>query len=257
MSASPDRARTPLTGASSVGAVIDEFLQATDPAGERRELRAALSHVDAELGTMRLRTVRPRHVDAMLDDLERAGLSPRREAAIVDALHAVYAFALERRLVAVDPLGEPERRTSAPRPRREPARRRPRATPTPTLTMLALGGARGVLDHVRDHGRLPRAAGRAHPRARMTLQQRLAARRGRHAPGLFVRLSGGLVPYPRAARRLRRRRRRRGVHARVGVRGGAGRRRARRSSSRRSRSSRSCRSTSSRCTSRSPARRST
>jgi hypothetical protein len=72
----------------------------------------------------------------MLDDLERAGLSPRRVAAIVEALHALYAFALERRLVAVDPLGEPERRISAPRPRSAPA---PTHTPTPTLTMLALG----------------------------------------------------------------------------------------------------------------------
>jgi hypothetical protein len=91
---------------------------------------------------MRLRTVRPRHVEAMLDDLGRAGLSPRREAAIVEALHALYAFALERRLVAVDPLGEPERRTSAPRPRGEPAPTRTHThtpTPTPTVTMLALG----------------------------------------------------------------------------------------------------------------------
>jgi hypothetical protein len=139
MSASPDRdPASPLTGASSVGEVIDEFLQGTDPAGERRELRAALSHVDAELGTMRLRTVRPRHVDAMLDDLGRAGLSPRREAAIVEALHALYAFALERRLVAVDPLGEPERRPLAPPPQRAHPPE-PTQTPTPTVTMLALG----------------------------------------------------------------------------------------------------------------------
>ena len=60
----------------------------------------------------------------MLDDLRRAGLSPRREAAIVEALHSLYAFALERRLVAVDPLGEPEQRG----PRRRAA---PRAAPTP------------------------------------------------------------------------------------------------------------------------------
>jgi hypothetical protein len=140
MSASPHRdPASPLTGASSVGAVIDEFLQATDPDGKRRELRSALSHVDAELGTMRLRTVRPRHVEAMLDDLGHAGLSPRREAAIVEAMHALYAFALERRLVAVDPLGEPERRSSAPRPRSEPAPPTRTHTPTPTVTMLALG----------------------------------------------------------------------------------------------------------------------
>ncbi len=137
MSASPDtEPEPPLTGASSVSAVIDEFEHETDPAGERRELRAALSHVSAELGAMRMRTVRPRHVDAMLDDLRRAGLSPRREAAIVEALHSLYAFALERRLVAVDPLGEPEQRVSAPRPPGAPT---PTRAPTSTLTMLALG----------------------------------------------------------------------------------------------------------------------
>lgn len=139
MSASPDtEPEPPLTGASSVSAVIDEFEHETDPAGERRELRAALSHVSAELGAMRMRTVRPRHVDAMLDDLRRAGLSPRREAAIVEALHSLYAFALERRLVAVDPLGEPEQRVSAPRPPGAPTPTRA-PTSSPTLTMLALG----------------------------------------------------------------------------------------------------------------------
>jgi hypothetical protein len=125
------RPLTPLTGDSSLSAVIAEFMRATD--GDR-ELRSALSHVDAELGTMPIRNVRPRHLTALLDDLDQAGLSPRREAAVVDALHSLFAFAVARRLVAVDPMPGPtplRRDTPAPPP--------PVTAPTPTLAMLAVG----------------------------------------------------------------------------------------------------------------------
>lgn len=134
-----------LTGDSTVSAVIAGFVRATDPHGDRRELRAALSHVEAELGTMPVRAVRTRHVTALLDELRRAGLSPRRETAIVEALRSLYAFAVARGLVAVSPIGEPARRpTAVPRPPRRPADEprtppRARAAPVPTLTMLALG----------------------------------------------------------------------------------------------------------------------
>ena len=98
------RPLAPLTGDSSLGAVIAEFLRVTGPGDDDRELRAALSHVDAELGTLPVRSIRPRHLTALLDGLRSAGLSRRREAAIVDALHALFAFVVARRLVAVDPM---------------------------------------------------------------------------------------------------------------------------------------------------------
>jgi len=113
----------PLTGDSSLGDVIAGFERETEPA---REVQAALSHVDVELGAMPLRNVRPRHVDALLDDLHGAGLSPRRETAVIDALGSLFAFARDRGLTTVDPLpGHPH--AGAP------------AVPTATLTMLALG----------------------------------------------------------------------------------------------------------------------
>ena len=54
-----------------------------------RELRAALSHVDAELGTMPLRTSAPATSTRCSTTSARAGLSPRRETAIVDALRSL------------------------------------------------------------------------------------------------------------------------------------------------------------------------
>jgi hypothetical protein len=136
----------PLSSDSSVSDVIAEFLQTTDLGVGRRELRAAISHVEAELGTMRIRAVRSRHVNAMLDGLRRAGLSSRRETAVLEALRSLFAFAVARRLIPVDPLGDAWR----PRDDDDPPARAPQpvcsaptpaqtASPTPTLTMLALG----------------------------------------------------------------------------------------------------------------------
>jgi hypothetical protein len=119
------RPLSPLTGDSSLSSVIAAFLEETD-AGEDRELRSALGHVDAEVGTMAVRSIRPRHLTAMVDDLHHAGLSPRREAAVNDALRAVFAFAVAHRLVAVNPMAGP-------------APVMPRSGPSPTYTMLALG----------------------------------------------------------------------------------------------------------------------
>jgi hypothetical protein len=129
-----------LTGDSSVSAVIVAFAGASDEPGERRELRSALSHVDAELGTMPIRAVRARHIVALLDELRAAGLSPRRRMAVTDALHSLFGFAVARGLVTASPLFEatshredepPRRRATAPPHTEEPR--------TPTLTMVALG----------------------------------------------------------------------------------------------------------------------
>jgi hypothetical protein len=131
----PASSRPPsqLTEDSPLGAVIDAYVAGARDR-EQREQRSALSHVAAELGTMPVRTIRARHVVALLDDLSDAGLSTRREAAVLDALHAVFAFAVARGLTDHDPT--PGRR------RRPPATSSPPAAPTaptPTLTMLALG----------------------------------------------------------------------------------------------------------------------
>ena len=121
----------PLSGDSTVAAVIDEFLRA---AGERRELRSALSHVSAEIGTMPLERVRARHVMALLDRLGDAGLSAKRQKAIIDALSSLYSFALARGLVRSSPFTLP----AAPRREPPPAAAADTAR-TPTLTMVALG----------------------------------------------------------------------------------------------------------------------
>jgi hypothetical protein len=135
----------------TLSSVIAQFVGSAATAGERRERRAALSHVDAELGTMPMRAIRTRNLTAMLDDLAAAGLSARRQDAVVEALHSLYAFAIGRGLVADDPASgaaavAPPTAMPAPTPAPMPA---PTATPTPapmpaptatpTLTMLALG----------------------------------------------------------------------------------------------------------------------
>jgi hypothetical protein len=101
---------------ASVGAAAAELLRAAEAGSssraELRELRAALSHIDAELGPMPLSELRDDHVRAVVGSLRDAGLSPSRERAIVNAIDAL----------------------------------RPRATsrasnqPTPTDAMLAVGG---------------------------------------------------------------------------------------------------------------------
>jgi hypothetical protein len=112
---------------SSVGAAIAELIRvaedgrAQDSAGktytraQRRDLRAALGHLDAELGSLPLQSLRHRHVDALLQDLREEGLSERRENAILDALDLLYAHRTESR----------KERAAAGR--------------TPTDAMLALG----------------------------------------------------------------------------------------------------------------------
>ena len=96
----------------TVSDAIAELVRTAGSPARQRELRAALTHVDADLGTMPLSSLRNRHVAALLDDLREAGLIARRETAILDAVRSLSEF-------DADP----------------PAA----ITPTPTLTMLALG----------------------------------------------------------------------------------------------------------------------
>jgi hypothetical protein len=160
-----------------LGEVIDDFMEAAEE-GEvadgfgqyytpeaLRELHSALTHVKSELGTMHVEAVRRWHVQGMLDELRRAGLAPGRLTAVMESLHAVYSYAIERGLVDDTPViwltspqqGEPTaaersdvtaRPAAAPRPASTSARRRerprheapPASTPTPTRAMVALGG---------------------------------------------------------------------------------------------------------------------
>jgi len=100
---------------ASVGAAVAELLRAEEAGSssraELRELRAALSHIDAELGPMPLSELRDDHVRALVGSLRDAGLSPSRERAIVDAMDAL----------------------------RPPRTERASNQPTPTDAMVALG----------------------------------------------------------------------------------------------------------------------
>lgn len=90
----------PPNGGPTVGTVIAEFLraaEATESDARVRELRTALGHVDAELGSAPFRALRRDDVTALLGGLRSAGLSVERERAIVEALQALQAFASESR----------------------------------------------------------------------------------------------------------------------------------------------------------------
>jgi site-specific recombinase XerC len=101
---------------SDLGGVIDDFLAGAEAGNVRaaggkaytraelRELRGALTHVSSELGELDVAEVRSRDVRRLGEELEAAGLPPARVAAILDALRAVYAYAMRRGLVATSPL---------------------------------------------------------------------------------------------------------------------------------------------------------
>jgi hypothetical protein len=80
-------------GDLTVGAAGAELLSAAEAnassRAELRELRAALSHIDAELGPLPLRALDEEHVQALVGSLRAAGLSPERERAIVSAVDAL------------------------------------------------------------------------------------------------------------------------------------------------------------------------
>jgi site-specific recombinase XerD len=92
-----------------LGVVIAAFLDEaaadrTRSREELRELRRALTHVDAELGGLPVGAVRGRDVQDLVEALGAAGLRADRTDAIVDALRAVYAFAIAQGVVRTSPL---------------------------------------------------------------------------------------------------------------------------------------------------------
>lgn len=162
----PAAARPPAPEREELGVVIDDFMRAAqdgvleDAYGRRytpehlRELRSALSHVKSELGTTHVSAIRRWQVQGMLDELRRGGLAPGRVAGVVEALHSVFTYAIERGLVDDTPViwltfpeqgdgVESSRAPAAPRadpppPAPEPVAAQPS---TPTNAMVALGSA--------------------------------------------------------------------------------------------------------------------
>jgi hypothetical protein len=152
------RSRPRVTPArEELGGVIADFVyaaqngEARDSAGEPytreglRELRAALTHVDSELGGLTVDVISGRDVQDMIDSVRAAGLPPRRVTSIVMALHALYAYAIERGIVDHSPLPGPVvptppvdyvRPAPPPVPEPRPAERA-REQKTPTVEMLA------------------------------------------------------------------------------------------------------------------------
>jgi hypothetical protein len=162
----PPPAQPPAPEREELGAVIDEFMRAAEEGALRdafgrpytpdslRELHSALSHVKLELGTVHVGEIRRWQIQGMLDELRRGGLAPGRLAAVVEALHSVFTYAIERGLVDDTPviwLTSPEQgqraetvrapaaQRSAPAPALEPLAAE--APTTPTNAMVALGSS--------------------------------------------------------------------------------------------------------------------
>lgn len=119
-----------MPAAEQLGTVIADFLREAEAGGrytgaQVRELRAALTHVSSELGSVDAGAVEPRDVRALLDRLRGAGAPAGRLEAILGALRSVYAYAAERGLVAASPLVGLAVDV--------------REGPSPTTAMLALG----------------------------------------------------------------------------------------------------------------------
>jgi hypothetical protein len=103
-------------GGADLSAVIDDFLQSAETGASRdrygapfapetqRQLRAALSYVDSELGTINVQDLRRRHVQALIDELLASGVDPGRVVAIADALGSLYSHAIQRGLVDYSPV---------------------------------------------------------------------------------------------------------------------------------------------------------
>jgi hypothetical protein len=103
---------------NQLGPLIEEFIDAAedgvahDPRGQPytaeslRALRGGLSYVDTELGAMAIQGVRQRHVQGLVTQLRGSGLDPARIFAVVDALTALYSYAIRRDLVGFSPVVE-------------------------------------------------------------------------------------------------------------------------------------------------------
>ena len=104
LNSKPERSLPP---SISLDALIAEYLGATTHSRESlRELRSALGHVSAALGTTDAAAVRAWQVEALVERLRAAGLSPRRATSVIDALDELYEYAIQRGLVRVSPLGQ-------------------------------------------------------------------------------------------------------------------------------------------------------
>jgi hypothetical protein len=133
--------------------VITDFLEAArtgdaDESYDRdelRSLRSALSHVDADLGERPIDAVGDGDVRALVDGLRAAGLPPARLDGVIDALHALFSYALRRGIVRTSPaLGVTRPSFEPPRPPEEPVRVPAEPDPvepplTPTYDLLRLG----------------------------------------------------------------------------------------------------------------------
>ena len=144
-----------------LGAVIDEFIAAAESGlardrdgleygpGRVRELRELLGYVDAQLGTMSIQDVRRRHVQALVDQLYAAGYDVDRLAAVVDALRALYVYAIQREAVDFSPVVQltmpdqaaPQHLQAATQPLPAPAFRE--AAPAHATTVLPDDGLNG------------------------------------------------------------------------------------------------------------------
>jgi hypothetical protein len=101
---------------AELGDVIDQFLEAAEEGRARdrwgqpytherlRELRGALSYVDAELGLLNVADVRRRDVQGLVDRLVAAALPVGRVYDVVDALDALYAYAIRGDIVGFSPV---------------------------------------------------------------------------------------------------------------------------------------------------------
>ncbi len=99
-----------------LGTVIGEFLQAAEDGRVRRAdgarygrddlraLRGALSHVASELGTRGVDAISALQIQSLIYRLRDAGLPQRRVTAIVEALRALFACAIQRGLVKTSPV---------------------------------------------------------------------------------------------------------------------------------------------------------
>ena len=129
-----------------LSAVIAAFLRAAEAGRARdghgapytraglRDLRSALTHVDADLGSADVDVVEASHLQALVERLHDAGLPPSRISAIVEAMRSLYAYASENGLAAGDPAADAI--TSRDR---DENRSQPFQAPPATHTMLALG----------------------------------------------------------------------------------------------------------------------
>lgn len=99
-----------------LGDVVDELLEAAQEGRVRdrwgreytregvRELRSALSYVDAELGLLNVADVRRTDVQGLVDRLVGSGLALVRVYDVVDALETLYAYAIDNDIVGHSPV---------------------------------------------------------------------------------------------------------------------------------------------------------